>query len=253
MTKQRSYFAVGCSGFKYIAWRGAFYPADADASDMLRHYGKEFSTAEVNATYYGFLMPETFTHWAGQVPSGFLFSLKAPRSLSCLPPLAEMKAQWEQLVRMIDPLDRIGSLGALLIQVPADVEQKIDALESISSLACERGIDAAFEFRHPSWHVPDVWDLLAQYGHDCAAVSRPDEEPFLDVISDFKYFRFSGVRQEGTHDYTFRELLAWKEHLLAAQEKAKRIYVYFNNHAKGCAPLNARILFRRVLHHTPDP
>ncbi|MFH1999592.1 MAG: DUF72 domain-containing protein [Planctomycetota bacterium] len=253
MADNRSFFAVGCSGFKYLTWRGAFYPVTADASGMLEYYCGQFSTVELNTSYYGFLRPETLSLWAAQVPPGFIFSLKVPRSLACLPPGPEMKAQWEQLMFMIDPLNQGQALGALLFQVPAGRERDIESLEALASLARDRGIDTAFEFRHPSWHTPEVRKLLEGFHHDVAAVSLPEQEPFLDVISSFKYFRLSGRRREGNHDYTFRELLAWKEQILAAQEKAARIYVYFNNHAKGCAPLNARNLFRRVLHYSPDP
>jgi hypothetical protein len=37
---------IGCSGWFYWHWRGAFYPAELPTSDWLKHYAGRFKTVE---------------------------------------------------------------------------------------------------------------------------------------------------------------------------------------------------------------
>src|SRR5687768_1813885 len=39
---------VGCSGWFYWHWRGAFYPADLPTSSWFTHYAGRFKTVELN-------------------------------------------------------------------------------------------------------------------------------------------------------------------------------------------------------------
>lgn len=252
MINNRSFFTVGCSGYCYLVWKGAFYPVDVNASTMLDYYGQHFSSMEINSTYYGMLETETMKRWIGQVPPGFVFSMKAPRSFIESQPGGEMELLWERIMLMTEPLKRHQAMGAMLFQLPATRERDLNWLQAVSELAKDEGLDASFEFRHPSWFVPDVMALLERFGHDVTTLSLKEHEPCLETPGRIKYFRFCGVKRVGNHDYTFRELLAWKERILAFQEKVDRVYIYFNNHAKGCAPLNARTLFRRILGFVPD-
>ena len=43
---------IGTSGFSYDDWLGPVYPAGLPARDQLAFYAREFSTVELNVTYY---------------------------------------------------------------------------------------------------------------------------------------------------------------------------------------------------------
>ncbi len=68
---------VGTSGYNYEAWRGSFYPEDLPARKMLSHYASQFSTVEINYSFYRKPTPKILQGWAAQVPAEFRFALKA--------------------------------------------------------------------------------------------------------------------------------------------------------------------------------
>ena len=43
---------IGCSGWNYRDWRGAFYPDGLPARRWLEAYAEHFDTVEVNTTFY---------------------------------------------------------------------------------------------------------------------------------------------------------------------------------------------------------
>ena len=43
---------LGCSGWQYADWRGAFYPDGLPQRRWLEHYATVFDTVEVNTTFY---------------------------------------------------------------------------------------------------------------------------------------------------------------------------------------------------------
>ncbi len=43
---------IGCSGWSYRDWRGAFYPQEVRVKDQLAYYASRFDTAEINASFY---------------------------------------------------------------------------------------------------------------------------------------------------------------------------------------------------------
>src|SRR4051794_8497902 len=43
---------VGCSGWYYWHWGGAFYPNDIPRASWFRHYANAFTTVELNAPFY---------------------------------------------------------------------------------------------------------------------------------------------------------------------------------------------------------
>jgi hypothetical protein len=49
---QKRELYVGCSGWFYWHWRGAFYPAGLPTSRWFQHYAGRFETVELNAPFY---------------------------------------------------------------------------------------------------------------------------------------------------------------------------------------------------------
>src|SRR5690606_4011895 len=70
---------VGIGGWTYEPWRGTFYPEGLRQKDELAYVGAHLTATEINATYYGTQKPATFANWAGAVPDGFRFAVKASR------------------------------------------------------------------------------------------------------------------------------------------------------------------------------
>src|SRR5215217_6303177 len=73
---------VGCSGWQYKHWRGAFYPSDLPLAKWLGYYASRFDTVEINNTFYRLPEAAAFTAWKRGVPAGFLYAVKGSRYLT---------------------------------------------------------------------------------------------------------------------------------------------------------------------------
>src|SRR5262249_3795078 len=73
---------LGTSGFSYKEWKGSFFPSDLPSSEMLRFYGERFNSVEINNSFYRMPSSAVLGKWAEEVPSEFVFVLKAPRSIT---------------------------------------------------------------------------------------------------------------------------------------------------------------------------
>jgi len=60
---------IGTSGWHYEHWRGPFYPDHLDPSEMLSHYRRQFSTVEINNSFYRLPSEETLADWRRTVPT----------------------------------------------------------------------------------------------------------------------------------------------------------------------------------------
>ena len=70
-------------------------------------------------------------------------------------------ARWSYFLRAVNPLgDR---LGPTLFQLPPTFKKDVDRLRSFLA-ALPRRWTAAIEFRHASWFVDEVYDLLRASG-----------------------------------------------------------------------------------------
>ena len=49
---KRGSVRIGTSGWAYDGWRGLFYPGDLPKNAWLRYYATQFSTTEINGSFY---------------------------------------------------------------------------------------------------------------------------------------------------------------------------------------------------------
>ena len=70
---------VGIGGWNYTPWRGEFYPQGLNQKKELAFASSKLSSIEINSTFYGAQKPASFEKWHAETPSGFIFSVKAPR------------------------------------------------------------------------------------------------------------------------------------------------------------------------------
>lgn len=82
------------SGFSYKEWKGSFYPEKLPVKDMLRYYGERFGAVEINNSFYRMPKAEVLEAWAGEVPAGFRFVLKAPQLITHFKRLKGRRSRW---------------------------------------------------------------------------------------------------------------------------------------------------------------
>ncbi|HET9486395.1 MAG TPA: DUF72 domain-containing protein, partial [Chryseosolibacter sp.] len=75
---------IGCSGYHYPDWKRVFYPDELPQKRWFEYYCTYFNTLELNSTYYKVPRLEFFKKCYAASPQGFVFTVKAPRSITDL-------------------------------------------------------------------------------------------------------------------------------------------------------------------------
>ncbi|HXM52303.1 MAG TPA: DUF72 domain-containing protein [Candidatus Binatus sp.] len=223
-------FFVGTSGFSYSGWRGRFYPRRIKTADMLTYYAQQLGTVEVNTTFYRTQPEDVIAGWAASVPPAFRFAVKAHRRITHNRRMPNL----EEAVRVLaEEAAAFGDrLGPVLFQLPPTApfdEGRIERIFALLPLHWR----VAFQFRHRSWHTPEVADLLERLG---AALVHGDgeEEPGLLGRGAFVYLR---LRRE---TYSPQRRAAWVRRVAGYLESGRDVYAYFKHEALG--PLYAQRL-----------
>jgi uncharacterized protein YecE (DUF72 family) len=241
---------IGCSGWNYNAWRGAIYRPGLPASRWLEQYATLFDTVEVNTTFYRLIGGEAVARWVRQTPTGFVFAVKASRYLTHVRRLRGIADGVATFYERLQPLVRADRLGPVLWQLPENFHRDDERLASAL-----RGLPAgrhAFEFRHPSWFVPDVYALLRT--HDVALViGDHPQRPFQsrEATADWRYVRMHYGRRGRRGNYSQRELEIWARRVHEWRADGC-VYVYFNNDWEAFAPRDALELRRQVLRRADE-
>ena len=238
------HYFIGTSGYNYPEWRGSFYPEKFPTSKMLAFYAERFNTVEVNYTFYRMPTPPLLEGWAAGTPEAFAFTLKAPRRITHDSKLQHVEDLTQTFCRTAATLG--SKLGALLFQLPPTFKKDVAVLRDFVDLLPD-GTRAAFEFRHPSWFVPEIYAFLRQ--HDAALViGDTPERKFQphELTAGWTFLRFHyGSRGRGGN-YSDRELDEWAARIDAWRRSGIDVYAYFNNDWEGYAIRNALGLKERL-------
>lgn len=234
--KKLSVIHIGTSGWYYNHWIGPFYPAGTAKKDLLAYYIRNFSTVEINNTFYRLPKPETFMLWRKSVPDNFVFSVKASRFITHIKRLNDPQ---ESLVRFLKAVEYLGdTLGPILFQLPPRFTCNIDRLTFF--LKCLPGhYRYTFEFRNPGWFNAEVYTLLKQ--HNCAFCIYDLNGSLspLVVTADFVYIRLHGPAGPYQGKYSQTQLQEWSEKFTSWKAQKKDIFCYFDNDQFGYAAQNA--------------
>jgi uncharacterized protein YecE (DUF72 family) len=233
---------LGTSGYVYPHWRRVFYPPEVPAREWLPFYARHFATVELNNPFYRLPRKTAFRAWRAAVPEGFMFAVKASRYLTHLKRLRSPRAPLDRLLRRVRPLGP--ALGPLLFQLPtqfhADPHRLATFLRALARQPHLPGLRAALEVRHPSWLVPETFDLLRKAGvalciHD--ARRHPVTGP---VTADFVYVRRHGPRLGYHGAYSDTALRSDARRVRVWLREGLDVYVYFNNDGGGAAIRDAQ-------------
>lgn len=281
--------------------RAGWYPPGLAAGRQLAHYAQHFDLVELNSSFYALPQTRQCERWATETPPGFLFDAKVHRLLSrhatrpdMLP--ADLREQVEitergnvvltpmleeemagRLLAALEPLELVGKLGALLLQLTPSFAPRVcslDQLEGLLRLLRGRGKAArqvVVELRHRGWlegaRRGDSVAFFREQGVALASIDGPPAAeqkhatimPAVDEITDERltYLRLHGrdakayltnrtVAERFHYDYTdgeLEEIAARVEHLAGASDV---VHVVFNNNARDFAPKAAERLRQRL-------
>lgn len=226
---------VGTSGYAHKEWRGLFYPEDVDPKEMLRFYGERLGAVEINYTFYHMPSREVLISWAAQVPSDFVFALKAPQVITHRKRLKEVEQETDYFFRTIPALK--DKLGAVLFQFPANFRANLTRLEDFLRLI-PGNFRCAFEFRSPTWLEGGVTGLLEGGGH-CLCTADTDETPALKMPGSASW----GYLRLRRSNYTEADLSEWLERIRA--KKWEKCFVFFKHEEEAKGPSEA-LRFREL-------
>jgi uncharacterized protein YecE (DUF72 family) len=235
---------IGCSGWNYAAWREEFYE-HRPARLWLRHYAERFETVEVNNTFYRLPRTSSVAGWVEQTPPGFVFAVKASRYLTHIKRLTDLGRGVDRYYACIEPLVESPKLGPVLWQLPATFRRDDDRLAA--ALAAVPPGRHCFEFRHASWFVEPVYELLRAHGAALVIGDRPEVKEFQthELTADWTYVRFHYGSRGRRGNYSRRELEEWARRFEDWSSEVE-VYAYFNNDWEVFAVRNALWLQDRL-------
>lgn len=255
---------IGTSGYAYSEWVDAgFYPPGTGSARMLEHYARFFPVTEINYTWYQMPKAPAMDRMRRKVPEGFGFAAKLTRTLTHEVDPDGWPSQAALYREGIAPLMQSGQLLAVLVQLPPffrrNPQNRRYLAELLDALA---GLPLAVEFRHVSWATDRVFAALEERRVALVGVDVPDLPdlfPPLTVVThpDLFYLRFHGrnaagwrsgsMQKQFDYDYSEAELDPWsKNHIPAMAQQAGTGIIFFNNHVRGQAPRNARMLMGQL-------
>ena len=267
---------VGTSGWRYASWRGDFYPRGLAQRRELEYIGSQFSTVELNGSFYSLQKPASYLRWRDAVPDGFVFAVKGSRYVTHMLRLRNVETALANFFAS-GVLALRGSLGPVLWQLPEREEFDAEVLDAFlmqlprttaAALALARQHDERLDGRawleevedRPIRHALEpraesfraAGDVLRAHGVAMVCADTAGRFPrFDEVTADFAYLRLHGAQELYSSGYTAAELDEWAALIrgLARRETGSSphdVYVYFDNDARGHAPHDALALADRT-------
>ena len=232
---------IGTSGWSYDHWVGVLYPEGTPVSARLARYVQEFTTVELNASFYRWPKDSTFEGWRQRLPDGFTMSVKAHRGLTHFRRLKSPEPWVERFERCWRALGDRREM--LLVQLHPEQQRDDERLDYF--LGCMPDwIRVAVELRHPSWDDPAVYALLERHRAAYVVMSGAGLKCVLRATADAVYVRMHGPNSESLYagSYSDHDLRWWAERITGWDGQGRDVLVYFNNDGHGYAVHNARTL-----------
>ncbi|MGV3593438.1 MAG: DUF72 domain-containing protein [Gammaproteobacteria bacterium] len=232
-------YYIGCSGWYYWHLRDSFY-AGLPQKDWFAHYAKNFSTVEINASFYSWPTEANVKAWLRQAGRRrFTYTVKACELITHVKRFRNTKTLVQDFGHIADLLG--AHMGCFLFQLPPSFRYTAARLRMILAQLDPRHRNVV-EFRHASWWNEEVYAAFRKTGAIFCSCSGPRLPDALVKTADDVYIRFHGTKRWYRHDYTGDELQQWVDRIRASG--AKRAWIYFNNDREAYAVKNARAMKR---------
>ncbi|MDK2870090.1 MAG: hypothetical protein PWP39_1325 [Pyrococcus sp.] len=208
-------------------------------------YFKDFSTVEIQQTFYKILQESTLKKWREKAPEGFVFSIKAfqgvthpsnsptwrrsnvkpSKNVGLLRPTNEVLHYWKITLKEA----KILNAKFILIQLPRsfkESEESFSNAERFFSLIDRGEFEIAVELR--GWSEGGIKKFVREF--DVIDVVDPIVRVPLHG-GEINYYRLHGRYENGkiiySHRYSDEELLKARERVFSFH--VEESYVYFNN------------------------
>lgn len=239
MTRRKGKIHIGTSGWHYKHWVGTFYPAETKPRDFMKFFLEYFRTVELNNPFYHLPPRKNFEGWRNQTPADFIFAVKASRYITHQKKLLEAREPLNLFLSHADGLEE--KLGPVLFQLPPGWKVNIERFEAFLKMLPE-GYRFTFEFRNPTWYIPEVYELLRAYNAGFCIYHLAGHLSPVETTSDFVYIRLHGPGGKYQGSYSDKDLAGWGEKIKTWSGQGKDVFCYFDNDQAGYAAFNAQKL-----------
>ena len=258
-------FFLGTASWTFSDWQSVFYPDGLADRDRLAWYATQCNSVEVNTSFYGLPTPSTLVQWVESVPSGFTFSLKAPRLITHERRLVDCK---QESLAFLDVLRSLGDAAAPgLLQFPPSFSRAREGrilahyLEWLAGAL--DGLPLSVEVRSSDLMTPAFARFLSERGMTLVVVERTGTDDFFaaweESAAPYLFLRLIG--NDGEPLPNDRELQRpqeesldlWALRMIGLLEKGIPVYCYTHNTLEGHSPASMRRLRERIHARYPLP
>ena len=227
---------IGISGWRYVPWRGVFYPRGLAQARELDYASRQLPTIEINGSFYSLQRPESYAAWYAATPPGFLFAVKGNRFITHMLKLKEIEGPLANVLAsgIFELREKLGPFlwqfpemvkfdherfEHFLSLLPQDTEAALQRalqyqprMEGKVSLAMDakRPMRHAVEVRHPSFRDERFIALLRKYNVALVVADTAGKWPYMeDVTADFMYLRLHGDEELYASGYGDAAIERW--------------------------------------------
>lgn len=285
-SKYKSYLRIGTCSWKYDSWKGLYYEAGKKyrPDEYLSDYAKHLDSVEVDQWFWSLFpgnirLPETGTvkAYAESVPDDFIFTVKAPNSLTLTHFYAKQSNQYadfagkpniyfldnDLLDRFLERLSPLGKkLGPIMFQFEYLNKKKMPSKEAFFErfhdfiVKIPNDFQYAVETRNPNYLSAAFFEFLKEHslgfvyleGYYMPHIGEVFEK-YKPQTADFSIIRLHGgdrLEIELETGGNLDKVVAPKpEGLKAAAQITKEnlkqriiTFVNVNNHFEGSAPIS---------------
>jgi uncharacterized protein YecE (DUF72 family) len=246
---------IGTSGYDYKEWKGVFYPEKLAQAKFLEYYATQFNALELNGTFYRMPTAEQMRRMIDRTGGKVRFTVKAFGDLTHKWDNERFKVLMFDFKKALDPLRYHNVLVNALFQFPESFHyEKTERLYLDGLLKDISDIPVVVEMRNIQWQNDQVYNALRQRNVGWCITDNPSLKNLMKldyvITSDIAYVRFHGRNADmwykgdnvSRYDYLYSdsELQAFIEPIKDLLQHSKIVQLFFNNHAKSQATINAK-------------
>jgi len=282
---------IGTSSWTYDSWKDLIYQPSKKykTHEYLADYSKYYNTVEVDQWFWslfpiGIKLPKTevVKSYADSIPDDFIFTLKAPNSITLTNFYAKQPANQikfsnkpnehfletgilKEFLKRLEPM--AGKLGPVMFQFEYLNKNKMSSLdEFIDRLKkffadIPRGFEYAIELRNPNFLRSPFFEFLNDCRLGLVLVDGHFMPPIEQVADNFQtQAGFTIIRLQGNAPYEKSEKDVWNGKLEAKDNKLEsavkiaaknakrgvRTYIYVKNQYEGCGPITIERIVEKL-------
>jgi uncharacterized protein YecE (DUF72 family) len=215
---------VGISGYAYKEWQGEglFYPPGLKEREFLGYYASRYGAVEFLGATLKPPADSSVAKWLAETPEGFQVSPKMQEQVTHRARLKpESLPVLNTFVEKLEPVERAGRLGPILLQLPPNFKRHDELLGAfLSALPKRPTLRWAVEFRNPSWNDPEVERILRDVDVAWVAAETDDAPAQRRDCAGHLYARLRRL------EYTDAQLQDWADYLQTKLAEGRDCYVY---------------------------